>query len=199
MLTVAAVGKYIIDHWQGPFISEQTIINALLVHDLGNLVKFDLTKNAQVIDPTLLTDDWRKRQVALRKKYGHSSHQATAKIIQELGLPIQIQQLVSNLDAANICNNANDSLTQQICSYADLRVTPKGVASLTERLTDLRERYQAKYSIWKNDAFFAQHNQCAQQIEATLQQYTSTDIINIPSEKIELLLVELAQFEILTN
>ncbi|MFH2118403.1 MAG: hypothetical protein ABII10_01555, partial [Candidatus Paceibacterota bacterium] len=127
MLTVTAVGKFITGHWQGPAIDDQAIISALLVHDLGNLVKFDLTENAEIIDSTLLTDEWRKRQAQMRQKYGLSSHRATAKMIQELGLSTDIQQLVDSLDAINICAKIRESWEQQICEYADLRVVPQGV------------------------------------------------------------------------
>lgn len=40
MLQVAAVGEYICTHWSGPELNSQLILQALLLHDLGNIVKF---------------------------------------------------------------------------------------------------------------------------------------------------------------
>lgn len=198
MLIVAAVGKYIIDHWQGPAIDEQAVITTLLVHDLGNLVKFDLAEGAKVLDPTLFTDEWRERQEKLRAKYGRNSHQATLLLLKELGIPKKIKQLATKLDASNVCQIAQDSLEQQICEYADMHVVPSGVTTLEGRLQDLRERY-SHYPGWDNEVSFQQNADCAKQIEDTLQQYTSVDILQIPPEKIEALLVELLEFEIQTN
>ena len=198
MLLVTAVGKYITDHWQGSAIDEQAVITTLLVHDLGNLVKFDLSEGAQVIDPTLFTDEWRQRQKQMRAKYGRNSHQATLMMLQELGLPEKIQQLAAKMDASNVCAIAQDSLEQQICEYADMRVVPNKVTSLEKRLRDLRARY-SHHPGWDNETSFLQNAACIKQIENTLQQYTAIDVASIPPEKISVYLVELAQFEIQPN
>jgi 5'-deoxynucleotidase YfbR-like HD superfamily hydrolase len=198
MLTVAAVGKYITDHWRGPAIDKQAIITTLLVHDLGNLVKFDLSASAQVIEPILTTDEWRARQKQMRKKYGSNSHQATVEILQELGVPDETQQLAEKMDAGDICKIVHESLEQQICEYSDLRVTPKGVVSLEVRLEDLRDRYWQKTG-WGNKEEFQKSLDCGRKIEQTLQQHTTTKITQIPTEIIDSYLVELARFKFGAN
>lgn len=198
MLTTAAVGKYLVDHWQGFQIDQQKIIAALLVHDLGNLVKFDLNKGALVIEATLFTNQWRQRQQKMRDKYGSSSHQATLTMLSELGLPKEVQQLARKMDAGNVCQIVDESIEQQICEYADLRVVPSGIAPLSERLVDLRKRY-GQYKSWHSEQGFQDNVSCAQQIEDNLQQQTSVDITTIPLEKIDAYLVELAQFDFKTN
>ena len=195
---MAAVGKYLIDYWQGPAIDESAIVTALLVHDLGNLVKFDLTGSTKALDPTLLTNEWREQQTQLRAKYGYHSHQATLQMLQELGLPEKVRQLAAKMNAADVCQIAEDSLAQQICEYADLRVIPTGVTSLHDRLVDLRHRY-SHHPGWDNEINFQQNVTCAKQIEDRLQQHTSVDITQIPPEKIQALLVKLPQFAIQTN
>ena len=197
-LTVAALGKYIVDHWQGPAIDGQSVITALLVHDLGNLVKFDLTEGATVLDSTLMTNEWRERQQHMRDKYGRNSHQATLQILRELGLPEIVQQLAAEMDASDVCRIAQDSLEQQMCEYADLRVVPSGITSLAERLADLRQRY-SHHPGWDNETDFQQNVECAKLIEERLQQQTNVDITHIPPEKIETYLVELPLFEIQTD
>lgn len=198
MLTVAAVGQYIIAHWQGPALDGPSITAALLLHDVGNLVKFDLSESARVIEPALFTDEWRERQRSMREKYGAYSHQATLSMLRELEVPEKIQQLVRGMDASNVCAIASDSWEQQICQYADLRVTPRGVVSLEERLQDLHERYASKYPNW-SDTLFAENGECAKKIEQALQNHTSADITSVPAEKIQAYLVELSHFAVDTS
>ncbi len=198
MLTVAAVGKYLTDHWQGPEIDSQAIIITLLVHDLGNLVKFDLTEGAAVIEPELFTEEWRQRQQVMREKYGNKSHQATLGMIKEIGLSKKIQKLAVGVDANNICQIAKDSLDQQICEYADLRVTPEGVTDMETRIADLHRRY-AKTLKWSDDHNYQENLTCSKEIQDRLQQHTSVDITEIPPQTIESYLVELARFELPTS
>lgn len=198
MLTVAAVGKYVIDHWQGEKIDQDSIITTLLVHDLGNLVKFNLGEGAKVIEPALFTDEWREIQQQLITKYGTSSHEATLQMLAELKLPAKVQQLAFKMDAGNVCNILNEPIEQQICEYADLRVVPGGIVSLKARLNDLKRRYSG-YEGWSDEQHFAKNFTCAQTIENLIQQQTSVDITAIPKEKIDAYLVELARFEIKTD
>lgn len=198
MLTVAAVGKFVVDHWRGPVIDGQVIVTTLLVHDLGNLVKFDLSENAKIIDRGLFTDEWRGRQKEMREQYGTDSHVATQAMLHELQLPEKIQTLANGMDADDLCVFLNTPLEQQICEYADIRVTPNGVVSMLERLEDFRKRY-AHYEGWSTEENYQKNIDCGHQIEANLQQHTSIDITTISAEKIEAYLVELRQFEIPTN
>lgn len=198
MLTVAAVGKYIADHWRGPAIDAEAVIATLLVHDLGNLVKFDLSENALVIDQTLFTDEWRERQRVMRETYGAHSHQVTLAMLKELGLPENIRTLADGMDADDLCIFLDSSFEQQICEYADIRVTPDGVVSLRERLADFRRRY-AHYEGWSSEERYQRNLTCAEQLETALQKHTSVDITDIPAEKIQAYLVELSQFEIPTG
>ena len=198
MLTVAAVGKYVLDHWQGEEIDKDSIVAALLVHDLGNLVKFDLNGNAKVIEPALFTEEWRDTQQQMIDKYGSDSHQATLKMLTEINLPEKIKQLAAKMDAGDICQIVNESIEQQICEYADLRVTPSAVVSMKTRMKDLRDRYANKIG-WDDPKVFAHNLACAQQIKNNLQNQTSVDITAIAEDKIQAYLVELARFELPTS
>lgn len=200
MLTVAAVGKFIVDHWRGPEIDKQAVISALLLHDLGNLVKFDLTENAKVVDLELHTQHWREIQQEMKNKYGYGSdaHEATMMMLEELNLSEKIIELVENMGADNLTSIADsNSLELKICQYADLRVVPYGIVPMMERLTDLRHRYSER-SHWDEELFEIVVEE-AQQIENTIRQHVSVDITAIPPEKISNFLLELPQFDIPTN
>lgn len=195
MLTVAAVGKYIIDHWQGLALDGLSVTAALLLHDLGNLVKFDLSENARVIEPALFTDEWRERQRIMREKYGAHSHQATQAILRELGVTKSVQTLANAMDADDLCVFPDMPFEYQICEYADLRVAPSGVVSMPERLADFRQRY-SHYDGWSNEEKYQRNIECAERLETNLQQHVSVDISRIPPEKIQAYLVELSRFAI---
>lgn len=198
MLTVAAVGQCITDYWQGPEINSHAITTTLLVHDLGNLVKFDLSESAAIIDRTLFAQEWRERQRLMREQYGTDSHLATQAILRELRLPAEVQTLANGMDADDLCLFLETPLAQQICEYADIRVVPAGVTSLLERLQDFRRRY-AHYDGWSTEEKYQRNVECAQQLEGNLQRHITENITAIPPEKIQAYLVKLRQFEIAVN
>lgn len=43
MLRVAACSNLIIDNWSGPEIDKEAIIRVCLLHDMGNIVKYQKT------------------------------------------------------------------------------------------------------------------------------------------------------------
>lgn len=43
MFRVAGVGELISNNWKGLDISKEDIVAALLIHDIGNIVKFNMT------------------------------------------------------------------------------------------------------------------------------------------------------------
>lgn len=189
-LRVAAVATQIVG-------MESPCVTASLLHDLGNLVKFDLSENARVIDPSLHTPFWREKQKEIKARYGTNSHQATTAMLKEMRVPEPIIELVRGIDASTIASLTESSLEQQICEYADLRVTPRGVVSLEERLEDLRERYHSKRHIeWATDTAFEKTKQHAQQVEEHIQKQTGVDVASISSETVQPYLVELRQAEV---
>lgn len=194
MYTTAALGMIICDHWSGPTLQKENIIMALLLHDLGNLIKFDLSDTAQILDESLFTPYWRSLQSQQKKTYGNDAHTATLNMARECIQNQEVIALIDGMDTAYLEKIAQGSLEQQICEYADLRVTPKGITSLAERLADIQKRYSASSPQWANSAHFAQSLQFAQIIENTLQKNTDIDITQIPSEKIEAYLVKLPQY-----
>lgn len=44
MIRVAKVARFIFDHWVGPKLDWQKLEKICLLHDLGNVVKFDLDR-----------------------------------------------------------------------------------------------------------------------------------------------------------
>lgn len=149
MRRAASVGQLICNHWQNNTLKKEEkeiVIAALLVHDIGNVVKMDLKSEdskkmlgAEV--KNLLY--WTSVKEKCIKKYGFDSHVATSKIAKEIGIPPSVLRIIQKLSfMENEACLASNDLVWKICLYADQRVGPFGVLSLKERYADFRSRYK---------------------------------------------------------
>jgi hypothetical protein len=148
MYRVAGVAAVICDQAQ-PSLKSQLhrpeVITACLLHDLGNIIKFDLALFPEFLEPQGL-EHWQQVQNEFFAKYGFDEHRATWQIAQELNVSAEVLHLIKAVDFANTKENYESSdFNAKICSYADTRVTPQGVVSLDERLADLEARYHHKF------------------------------------------------------
>ena len=83
-LGVTAVGAYLMDHWLGTAIDQELVIQTLLLHDMGNIIKF---KRPFLGELEAEAGYWEKIQDQYFKKYGTDVHLATLAIVNELRLP----------------------------------------------------------------------------------------------------------------
>jgi HD domain len=151
-LKVAAVGEMICEHWRrGTTLNltrndAETIIAACLLHDMGNILKFDLTKTKSLLNMDIDLEFWQKVKEEYLQKYGEDEHQAALKIAQEIGATPRIIELIDciGFNTGQMNAEAKD-FGKKICAYSDIRVGPRGVISLEERLADLRVRYDNKF------------------------------------------------------
>jgi hypothetical protein len=133
MRRVAAVGALILSG-EDSRINKNDVIAALLLHDIGNIVKFRLGDELA---------SWQKIQQETIAKYGSVDHEATEKMVKDLGVNKRVAWLISEMVFENLLQviDSNDR-ELKICLYADQRVAPYGVVSLQERFADLRRRYE---------------------------------------------------------
>ncbi|MBI4122082.1 MAG: HD domain-containing protein [Parcubacteria group bacterium] len=142
-LRVAAAAKQICEA-QKMEVDTQSVISACLLHDMGNILKFDLLYFPQFLEPQGLAY-WESAKQSFKDKYGPDEHAATVAIAKELGVSDAVFSYVSSIGFSNITKNVADpSLEKKICGYADLRVGPFGVLTIDERLSDGRQRYAGK-------------------------------------------------------
>ncbi len=143
MIHVAAIGKFLCTHLENELVNTKKIEATLLVHDLGNIVKFKFNHTiAQELYSAKEIIFWEKEQAETIKKFGSSASQATLKMITQLGIDKAIIELLT-FAAWNHIQEVIDSNNWEakICCYADYRVGPFGVVPLIERLKDIRKRY----------------------------------------------------------
>ncbi len=188
MLRVAGVGQIVAKNWAVPCDTE-FITNLCLVHDLGNIVKFDLSEkfNQNKFGMIENIGKWREVQKKYIQKYGENAQTATINILTEAKLEQYIEPLIkeevlyfaeavpTELDQAN--------LASVILMYADCRVTPGGVCSYRERIDDLRERYGGvKTETWYDWTY---------SFEKWMQENTKIDLNSITEEAVKPLFDEL--------
>jgi hypothetical protein len=140
MLRVAGVGSLILDGWQVP-VDRDLVMRTLLLHDMGNIVKFDLQNPLM---PIRDLDKWMKIQAQFWTKYGRDAHAATQQILAEAGQNEVIEVLEqerAGYESGDTALLLEQDWPAKILAYCDVRVTPAGVASLKERIHDLHLRY----------------------------------------------------------
>lgn len=148
MLRVAAVGKWIIEHWNNHSIklNEEDIIEVLLLHDIGNIVKGE-DDNFKALFPDTYDMEsfeyWVNMRNWIREHYGNNDLQATQNIVKEIGISEKLREMIEKKQFYNNRKTyENTDYAIKICAYADQRVAPEGIMSLNGRLNEAIKRYQ---------------------------------------------------------
>ncbi len=142
-LRVASVSKIICDSISDFKNTDEVIVSCLL-HDMGNIIKFDLSYFPEFTKPEGL-NYWQGVKDEYIKKYGNSEHLATEMIIKEITDSDVILENVRQVGFSKLDIIAKDeSLIKKICTYSDMRVGPHGVITTEERLIDGKKRYEGR-------------------------------------------------------
>ena len=152
-LRVAGVAMQICDALGDEMeVDRDSIVKACLLHDMGNIIKFRLDYFPEFLEPEGL-DYWQKVQNEYIEKYGEDEHEATIKIIKELGLSYTINNLADQNRFSLLCKHRSiNDLNLKIIHYADARVAPNSVCSYEERMNDAGKRYKNhKHSIFEEE------------------------------------------------
>ncbi len=137
-LRVAAVGKLVAEVHHA---DEHTVVSACLLHDMGNIIKFKLDRFPEFLEPEGY-EYWKKVQADFMQKYGTDEHLATLMICDELGVSDAVLGCIRAVGMTKAhANIATGTREEQITNYADLRIGPKGLISIQERLADGKVRY----------------------------------------------------------
>ena len=149
MLRVTSVALFIVKNWKGPELNPETLKTMLLLHDVGNIVRFDFEKHPEFLgDEVKRIDFWKKRQKENIVKYGTDDHEATVSMLNELGISEETKERIYQMGYWNVkeVKNSTDWYLK-IALYADLRVGPFGILTLQERIDDIHtriEKYKTK-------------------------------------------------------
>lgn len=165
-LRVAAVAK-IICNALGDSVDEEAVITTCLLHDMGNIIKFNLSRFPEFLEPEGL-EYWQGVKDDFVQRYGNEEHIATYAIAQEIGISEKAYSYLREIGFSQLDRALkNPALEQKICSYADMRVGPHGVISTRERIADGLKRYAGtSHTIASGRAPFLA--ECLQKIEETI-------------------------------
>lgn len=143
MLRVAAVAMTVFDaiHARDPKLEgRDDLIAACLLHDIGSIVKFNFV-SMPARDGR--NEYWLGVQKEMIEKYGASEHPAAEAICSELGVRERVAPILAHTaDYEALILETEGTILQKIVAYADQRVSPRGVVSLQERISDMRKRYE---------------------------------------------------------
>jgi len=182
MLRVAAMGSIICQNVQNITIDTNLIVKTLLLHDMGNIIKFDFSMShfLSAMDQERI-DYLKKIQKEFVEKYGEDVNAATKKIIIEITTDQRILHLFENSKGDSIKDFIDgEEWDRKISYYCDMRVGPLGVVTLGQRFDDLKDRYAMRDTMLQQRYCFLDgyRNRCSI-IEQQIQSIVSIRLRNI--------------------
>lgn len=206
MMSVAGIAKIISDNWNTNDLDKKTLLNACLIHDMGNLLKFDLVNKVNFLgEEAKNVEHWRMVKEEMVKKYGPDEHNATASICKELGLSEKPLWIVENWGFGNFKKVLeSDNWEYKIGVYCDHRIGPFGIVSLIDRFAEQRKRYeQQKHDSADILAHISDKSEmlanCAFEVEKQLQTKTQKNLSEITDHEIKALFGYFFEMEIMTG
>lgn len=198
MFLVAALGLHLAQHWRDEEVNADEVVTVLLLHDLGNLLKFELEKGVEIFDePERDLAYWQQVNEEMKTQYGSDVQEATLKMARELEVGERILFLLAHMYISKLPEDVvNTDPAQAICAYSDYRVAPSGYVSLAERLEDLRLRYAHRESKWADAQKIEKKTELATQLEQQIQDKISTDVQNLPVAELTELAQQLREWKI---
>ncbi len=194
MYRVAAVGQSLVAGLDKEIVLDKNVVTTvLLLHDMGNIIKFDL-KPGNIFTAGEI-EYWKKIQQETIVKYGSDEHEVTLMICKEIGVSPQILDILKNIGSSKIDPTLESSdWYQKICSYADFRVAPYGVVSVTERFDDVLKRYKDRDHVLADQKKTEEKKRLALLLESQIQKRVVASLSLIDDKKIMPLLHELPDF-----
>jgi hypothetical protein len=142
MIRVFGIVTFLEKHWIGENLDWKMIKDMALLHDLGNIIKYQMDKYPEMLGNELANiGHWKQVQQKIMKRYGSDDEEATKQMLKEISVDPKIIDTIFNKTFGNSVAVKNSSdWYLKLLYYADLRTLPSGVGSLEERLKDVRNR-----------------------------------------------------------
>lgn len=146
MIRAASVGAFIVDEWKEKNILDKTsIIKSLLLHDMGNIIKFDFKYAHLLGEEKKNVEYWKKVQQEFIQKYGNDEHVATVEIAKEVGLNGRVFELLNAIGSSKLSQVLeNPDWNKKLVCYCDFRVDPHGIVTVNQRFDEIVERYKGR-------------------------------------------------------
>ena len=186
MLRVAALGRYLCDNWMVK-VDKQSVVSALLLHDMGNLLKFNFNIGLGLFDEDERDIEyWESVQAKMVKEYGAEEHQATNLMAKTAGADVRTLYLIEHSGSANL-QTAIDSTDNElkIVTYSDFRVGPHGYIGVKARFTDIIDRYQGGNHVLGDVKKTLEKRDLCLLLETQIQNNLITNVNKLPEAELE--------------
>lgn len=186
LLTVAALADTILSSWSGPLLNRHRILRVLLLHDIGNIVKFDYDSGAGNLEEEQgRIEYWKQVQAEIIALYGTDDHVVSQRIAKLEGLSSEeLELLGAKVFQMNDHTVSSNNYELKIAAYSDQRVAPQGVMPLLERLNEAKDRYKERPGSSMNNPKTDFLIECAVKIESQLALYMTVEPATITQETV---------------
>jgi len=198
MFRVTAVAQLISDHWEEKPLDNKLLARVLLIHDLGNLAKIDpTTLSAQDFALPCTLDQFVRVRAAFMGKFGSDDHRISAAIAQELGYSAnEIDFMNRKTFIRNDETLVSSDFNLKVAAYADQRVSPTGIDSLSGRLSEAKERYRDKPGSSMNNPRTDMLIRCALDIETQIMKHCTLGADQITDLRAAPIVLQLERYEL---
>lgn len=197
MLRVGAVTRLILDHWTGPDLDERTMMRIALLHDTGNILKFDFDGH-----PHLLEEEqgnlayWKKLQAQWADRFANED-EMTYAIAAECGLEPDAIAMMRDMGYGLMDRIAQEErFERKIVKYADMRAAPFGILPLRDRLEEGRKRYAKHPAITIDPSRTDTLLQAAFEVERQIMAHCTLSPQDITEEAVAPVMETLLSYEI---
>lgn len=196
MYKVAAVGRLVVESLKGQIdLDIDTVTKELLLHDMGNILKIPVKGNS------LFTEEEQgslvKVQEGFAEKYGKEEHVATLVIAKEIGASEKVIYILENTGSSKLYLTVeSEDWYLKVCSYADFRVSPKRIVSVTERFDEIIQRYAGREHVLADIEKTEKKKQLALILEKQIQDKSKRSVSEIDDNQVAAIVEELKSYEI---
>ncbi len=149
------------------------VISACLLHDMGNILKFDLSYFPEFLVPEG-SAYWEGVKADFGAKYGVDEHAATLQIAREIGVSALTREYIDAVGFPKAVEaTEGDSMEKKICCYADQRVAPRGVVSLGERWKEGSGRYAGRSRRAADEGYAARQTAALAELETQIFEHAA--------------------------
>lgn len=114
---------------------------AMALHDVGNAVK-PVGDGTFLGEPPESLGRWSLYSAYTRARYGSDEHAAASAMLGDLGVRPGLIALIERKSSSNLASILEEGDPGELLAiYADMRVAPSGLVSISERHEDAEQRY----------------------------------------------------------
>ncbi len=144
------------------------IVSACLLHDMGNIIKFDLAYFPEFVEPEGMAY-WASVKQEFMAKYGTDEHAATLAIAKEIGVSATTFHNIEGVGFSHAAQTLEEGdLGAILCCYADQRVAPHGIVTLDARFHEGTARYGGRAHRMVDPAYAAREMAALRTMESRL-------------------------------